>query len=134
MGLKIASYIEPPFKLQIKALRAISHEHPRSHTFSLFKALKLLRLQDIFQLKMLILVFESINKVNSVYIHNFFSCTSNIHGYDTRDVYQGDVCLTHTNSLQYGLKSFRYMGAKVWNDLPDELRSVPSTYSFKKHL
>jgi len=37
-------------------------------------------------------------------------------------------------SLQYRLKSFRYMGAKIRNDLPEELKSSPSKYLFKKHL
>ena len=106
-GQASALYIEPIFKLQKKALRAISHEHPRSHTLPMFKALKLLRLQDIFKFRMLIFVFESINKMNPVCFHNFFSSTSNIHEYHTWHSYRGDVYLTHTNNLQYGLKSIR---------------------------
>ena len=44
------------------------------------------------------------------------------------------IPLAHKNSVQYGLKSIRYMGAKMWNDLPVELRNSPSKHSFKKHL
>ena len=133
-GQTSALYIEPIFKLQKKALRAISHEHPRSHTLPIFKALKLLRLQDVFQLQMLSFVFESINKLNPMCFHDFFTCTSSIHEYHTRHSYRGDVFLAHKNSLQYGLKSIRYMGAKMWNDLPVELRNSPSKHSFKTHL
>ena len=132
-GLTSASYIEPIFKLQKKALRAISHEHPRSHTLPVFKTLKLLGLQDVFQFKMLSFLFESVNKMNPMYFHNFFTCTSSIHEHDTRHSYR-DVFLAHKNSLQYVLKSIRYVGAKMWNDLPVELRNSPSKYSFKKHL
>ena len=133
-GQTSASYIEPIFKLQKKALRAISHEHPRSHALPIFKALKLLRLQDIFQFKMLGFVFKSINKMNPVCFHSFFSCTSSIHGYHTRHSYRADVFLTHNNSLQYGLKSIHCMGAKMLNDLPEEIRNSSSKCSFKKHL
>ena len=66
--------------------------------------------------------------------HNFYTCTLSIHEYDTRHSYRGYVFLTHKNSLQYGLKSICYMGAKMWNDLPEELRNSTSKYSFKKHL
>ena len=133
-GQTSASYIDPIFKLQKRALRAISHKHTRSRTLPLFKALKLLRLQDVFQFKMLSFVFESINKINPMCFHNFYTCTSSIHEYHTRHSYRGDVFLTHKNSLQYGLKSICYMGAKMWNDLPEELRNSTSKYSFKKHL
>jgi len=69
-------------------------------------------------------------------IFEVFLCTvlySN-HSYHARHSHRGGVFLTHTNSLQNGLKSIRYMGANMWNDLPEELRNSPSTYSFKKHL
>ena len=131
-----ALYIEPIFKLQKKALRAISHEHPRSHTLPIFKTLKLLRQQDVFQLKMLGFVFESINKMNPMCFHDFFTCNSSIHEYHTRQSYRGDVFLAHKNSLQYGLKSIHHMEAKIWNDLPVKLRNSPQKFkhSFKKHL
>ena len=70
-----ALYVEPIFKLQKKALRAISHEHPRSYILSMFKALKLLRLQGVFLFRMLSFVFESINKMNPMFFHDFFICT-----------------------------------------------------------
>ena len=38
------------------------------------------------------------------------------------------------NSLQYGLKSIRYLGAKLWNALPVELRNAPSKILFKRKL
>ena len=52
----------------------------------------------------------------------------------TRHSYRGDVFLTPKISLQYGLKSIRYTGAKMWNDLPEEIQNSSSKCSFKKHL
>ena len=83
---------------------------------------------------MLSFVFELVNKINPTCFHNFFTWTSCIHKYHTRHSYLVDVFLTHKNSLQYGLKSVRYMGAKTWNDLPEKLRNSPSKFSFKNHL
>ena len=121
-GQTSALYSEPMFKLQRKALRAISHEHPRSHTLPIFEVLKLLGPQDVFQFKMLSFVFKSIDKMNPMCFQNVFACTSSIHEYHKRYPYQGDVFLAHTDSLQYGLKSIRSIGAKLWNDLPIVLR------------
>ena len=37
-------------------------------------------------------------------------------------------------SLQYGLKSIQYLGAKLWNELPVELRNASSKTFFKTKL
>ena len=52
-GQTYDSYLDPILKLQKKAVRAISHEHLMSHIIPISKNLKLLRLQDIFRVKML---------------------------------------------------------------------------------
>ena len=39
---------------------------------------------------------------------------SQVHLNDTR---QGDILLTRKSTLQYGLKSIRYVGAKSWNSI-----------------
>ena len=43
------------------------------------------------------------------------------------------ICLKKS-SLQFGLKSIRYLGAKLWNTLPMELRNAPSKILFKTRL
>ena len=54
--------------------------------------------------------------------------------YYTRHASQGDLYVSRKNSLQYGLKSIRYLGAKLWNTLPVEIRNAPSKISFKTRL
>ena len=66
--------------------------------------------------------------------HNFFLLNSSVHQYSTRQASQGDLYLFRKNSFQYGLKSIRYLGAKLWNSLPVELRNAPSKLSFKKQM
>ena len=112
-GQTYDSYLDPILKLQKKAVRAISHEHFVSHTLPIFKNLKLLRLQDIFRVKILSFVYESLNKINPSCFHDFFSLNSRIHQHFTRQSHHGNVFLTQKNSLQYGLKSICYLGAKM---------------------
>ena len=133
-GQTYASYIEPVFRLQKKAIRAISFQPRLSPSLPIFKDLKLLKLSDIFELRLLTFVFDSVNKTSPECFHNFFVFNSSVHQYCTRQASQRDLYLTRQNSLQYGLKSLRYLGAKLWNTLPAELRNAPSKISFKAKL
>ena len=130
-GQTYDSYLEPISKLQKKAVRAISHQPFRSPSLLIFKKLKLIRFQDIFQLRLLTFVYKSINKKNPSCFHDYFSINANIHQHSIRQSNRSNLCLTHRNSFRYGLKSFRYKGAKLWNGLPVEIRNSPSKYSFK---
>ena len=83
-GQTYDSYLEPISKLQKKAVRAISHQPFRSPSLLIFKKLKLLRFQDIFQLRLLTFVYKSINKKNPSCFHDYFSLNANIHQHSTR--------------------------------------------------
>ena len=124
----------PVKRLQKKAVRAISFQPRMSPSLPIFKDLKLLKLSDIFELRLLTIVFESVNKTSPDCFHNFFLFNSSVHQYSTRQASHGDLYLTQKNSLQYGLKSLRYLGAKLWNTLSVELRNAPSKLSFKRNL
>ena len=133
-GQTYASYIEPVFRLQKKAVRAISFQPRLSPSLPIFKDLKLLKLSDIFELILLTFVFDSVNKTSPKCFHNFFIFNSSVHQYCTRQASQGHLYLTQQNSLQYGLKSLRYLGAKLCNTIPTELRNAPSKISLKAKL
>ena len=133
-GGTYASYIEPIFKLQKKAVRAISFQSRLSPSLPIFKDLKLLKLSEIFELRLSTFVFDSVNKTSPSCFHNFFLFNSSVHQYSTRQASQGDLYLLRKNSSQYGLKSIRYLGAKLWNSLPVELRNAPSKVSFKTKM
>ena len=133
-GQTYESYIDPIFKLQKKAVRAISFQPRLSHTLPIFKDLKLLTLSEIFELRLLTFVYDSVNKTSPSCFHNFFLLSSSVHQYSTRQASQGDLFLFRKNSLRYGLRSIQYLGTKLWNSLPMELRNAPSKISFKKQL
>ena len=133
-GQTYASYIDPIFKLQKRAVRAISFQPRMSPSLPIFNDFKLLKLSEIFELRLLTFVFDSINKTSPSCFHDFFLLSSSVHQYSTRQASQGDLYMFKKNSLQYGLKSIRYHGAKLWNTLPLELRNAPTKIMFKTKL
>ena len=42
--------------------------------------------------------------------------------------------ISYTNRKSYGDRSFRVNGAKIWNELPNSIRSIESITEFKKKL
>ena len=100
----------------------------------IFNDLKLLKLPEIFELRLLTFVFDSIKKASPSCFHDFFLFSSSVHQYSTRYASQGNLYMLQKNSLQYGLKSTRYLGTKLWDILPIEVRNAPSKSSFKTKL
>ena len=120
--------------LQKRVLRAISLEHSTLPSTPLFSNLKIFKLQELFHLKLLIFVYECINKISPTYFHSFFDLVESDNQYDTRQASRNDVFLTHNNTMQYGIRSLRYCGAKMWNAIQVEVKKSPSGISFRKNM
>ena len=133
-GQTYASYTDPIFKLQKKAVRAISFQPRMSPSLPIFNDLTRLKLSEIFQLRLLTFVFDSVNKTSPGCFHDFFLFSSSVHQYATRQASQGDLFMSRKNCLHYALKSIRYLGATLWNALPVELRNAPSKILVKAKL
>ena len=78
-GQTYASYTDPVFKLQKKAVRAISFQPRMSPSLPIFNDLKLLKLSEIFELRLLTFVFDSVNKTSPSCFHDFFLFSSSVH-------------------------------------------------------
>ena len=133
-GQTFSSYIEPIFKLQKKAIRTISHQTAFSHSLPLFKGLHLLRVSDVFKYKLLTFVYDSMTMMAPSCFHGYFSLSSTVHNHETRQSCRNDLYLIRKNTLRYGLGSIRYLGSKLWNELPREIRASASRFIFKKKL
>ena len=92
-GQTFTSYVDPIFKLQKKAVRAISFQPRMSPSLPIFKDLKLLKLSELFELRLLTFVFDSVNKSSPSCFHDFFLLNSCVHQYSTRQASQGDLYL-----------------------------------------
>ena len=129
-GLTFETYINPVFLLQKRVIRAIAFEHFNSSATPLFSDLKILKLHDLFKLKLLSFVYDCVNKISPSCFHSFFDLVESVHQHSTRQVAKNYIFLTQKNTLQYGLRSVRYYGAKCWNEIPVGIKLLPSAISF----
>ncbi len=133
-GLTYDIHTKPIYLLQKKVVRAIAFQNFTSPSSPIFSDLKILKLYDLLDLKLLTFVYESVNKFSPPYFYNFFTILSDVHQYDTRQACEGGIFMTQPNTLQYGLRSVRYAGAKSWNNIPFNIKQSPSVISFRHRL
>ena len=114
-----------------KGLKAISFQHFTCHSSPIFSDFKILRLHDLFHLKLLCFVYESVHKLSPICFNNFFQSLESVHQYSTRKAGKGDIFLTWKNTSQYGLRSVGYYGAKCWNGIPVNIKRSPSLTIFR---
>ena len=133
-GLTNEVHTKPIYLLQKKVVRAFTFKSFTSPSTPIFSDLKILKLYDLFELKLLSFVYESINMISPVFFHNFFETLSSVHWYDTQQASKGDIFMTQENTLQYGLRSVRYAGAKLWNNIPCAIKHSFTVTNFPEKL
>lgn len=133
-GLTYDVHIKPVYLLQKRVVKAIAFEHFTSPSTPIFSDLKILKLQDLFQLKLLCFVYDCVNKISPNCFHNFFESVTNVHQYGTRQASKNDIFLNRKNTLQYGIRSVRFFGAKSWNNIPVDIKTSSSAFSFRQKL
>ena len=133
-GLTYETYINPVFLLQKRVIRAIPFQNYAAPSSPIFSDLKILKLHDLFQLKLLSFVYECVNQITPANFHTYFDSLASVHQYCTRQATKGDIFLIQKNTLQYGLRSVRYCGAECWNEIPVDIKRSPSVKSFRLKL
>ena len=133
-GQTFPSYLEPILKLQKRAVRTISNQPTHSNSAPIFNNLRLLRVTEIFQMKLLTFVYESVNKISPPCFHSFFKPNSSIHHHHTRQAERGDLYKHKWKTMCFGRRSIRQLGPNHWNSLPLSLRNASNKFSFKKDL
>ena len=116
------SYLDSLFVAQKKILRTMYYKGRYEHTNSLFKDAGLLKLYDILDLQAAIFVYKSLK----LYSTN----TGFIQLPPSRRVNELRIPLCITTHAQH---SILVRGTRIWNQLPDELRSSGSHYIFKSN-
>ena len=133
-GFTYDIHIKPIYIVQKKVVRAVGFMNFNSPSSPIFSDLKILKLYDLFHLKLLLFVYESVNRISPSVFHNFFEILSDVHQHDTRQARKGDIFMARHNTLQYGERSIRYSGAKSWNNIPLNIKQSPSVTSFRRQL
>ena len=133
-GSTSSSTLGPLNKLQKKSVKIITNSSIRTHSKPLFLDLKLLKLEDIYKFEMAKLMHRIHYK-----LFNISSSESNklvmldqTHSYNTRQKNQKNYFLNRVRTTK-SQKSIQYIGAKIWNQLPKEIKQINS-FKFKKEL
>ena len=74
------------------------------------------------------------NKISSVYFHNYFTPDSSVHSFGTRQATRGDLFISFKRTTLYGLKTVKYFGSKLWNTLPLLIPVAGSVTAFRSKL
>ena len=117
------------------------------HTPPLFYQLKILNINDLFILQISCFISDCLKKNVPKQFITWFTPSSHVHNYSTRSCTTSNLTLPNqlqsTNNLfvpyartsYYGLRSLKIGGAKIWNNLPCQLRDLSSSrLCFKKAL
>ena len=133
-GLTHPSVLDPLIKLQKKVIRAILFKDQFTHSTSLFSKLQILKLNDIHSLQLFHLVFECVKGPTVSHFRDYFAAISSVHDHFTPQASQGNIFTIQVNTTQCGLRSSRYTGALLWNNLSLSVKELSAQNSFKNEL
>ena len=120
-------------KLQItqnKLVRYVFNLEPRSHISNQhFVSLNWLPVSKRVEQITLCHVFKIKHGLSPSYMSQNFVTQDSVHTYRTRSSEHGSFVPPKVKS--FGIKSFAYLGCKLWNMLPPHIRSIPTFDTFK---
>ena len=108
----------------------ITFNKQTAHSTPIFANIQLLKIDDIHQLQLLTFVYNCQNKPAPIYFNHYFVKCSQVHGYSTRLASYGNLFLERKNIFQYGIRSIKYNGARLWNMIPSHIREASSPLVF----
>ena len=119
--------------LNNKILRILQNKPLRTHTIDLYSSYLTLPLSLLHNFQILLFVHKFIHhsgKLPPVFM-SYFIQNQFIHQHDTRT-----RCNLHpyTPCTNFGKRAIKYKGTQLWNDLPENLKLLVSTVSFKREL
>lgn len=128
-GWTYTTYLEPLRKLQKRSIRIIthsSHDHPSA---PLFHKLQILPIDSLRQQKTAI-AMNNVIRYNRP-LNSYILCSSSR---PTKNVLAGNYNLPPTNNV-YGDRRLQFIGAKIWNNLPQEIKSAFNfPHQIKEHF
>ena len=121
--------VDRVFKLQKRAIRIITHSKYLAHTTPLFARLKIFNIYDMYKFQSAIFMYMCSHKVLPASIMSYFNVNSSIHNYFTRSNRNYNIPCARTTLFQ---KSILYNGPKIWNEIPNHIKTSLSLNIFKK--
>ena len=120
-GTTFNTHLQPLIRAQKRIIRIINKEPFLAHTSPLFRKLSILKFEDINYYFVSVYMYKNSNS---------FETTSS-HGYSTRQSVDLRTSLRRTALTQH---SIFYVGPKIWNTLPLDIRNLENLNTFKRNL
>ena len=114
-------------RLQHRALRFVYGDFDVSYSDLLLRS-NTMSVEIYLKYMLSIEVYKCVNKLSPDYLCNLLEIKEN--KYDMRD--KSRLIQNRFNSIHYGYNSFKYYGAKVWNELPSGVKSSNSLRECKE--
>ena len=116
-------------KIQKRALRYVFNDYLCTYDKLLDKS-KCETMCNIRLKKIAVYVYKCLHKITPPFLHDTFQIKTN--PYSMRS----SISLTQpkVNTVAHGLQSFFYHGAKIWNQLPENIKIANNLVEFKKLL
>ena len=114
-------------KLQKKCVRVLCGSKYNSHSEPLFKALNLLKVEDIFRCQVLKFYYKFMNKSLPLYFETMFTPNSTVHQYETRQ--RRSIHLPVARTSQAGL-CIRHFIPKLLKEIPLCIQDKVTSHSF----
>ena len=118
---------------------------PSVDVSSLFRELELLKIKEIFELRLAQFIYDCTNGLSPLKFINWFTLNVDIHSHASRGNYNiqnyNNEPTKTTNLFRlggrtsyYGLKSIKSYGPKIWNEFPNCIRNSKSQKLFSRSL
>ena len=98
----------------------------------LYKKLDILKVSDVFNMNILNFVYDSLNKINPEQFHTYYNYLPNTR--NTAAVRNKNLTIPVSRTVTYGLKSIKYVGSKLWNELRATIRNSESRKVFSTRV
>ena len=112
-------------------MKVLTKRPPRYSTNKLHLDLNILQIKDIYESSLLHFTHNCIYGKPIENFKNFFTFRQNIHDHNTR---QKRHLTTHTINTEMGRTTTHFMGATLWNALPETITEVNTIKAFKRQL
>ena len=118
----------PLIRLQNKAVRTL--EYNKTKTTVLYSKHTILEIPDLFQLSVVKFMYSFYNGGLPNHFDNYFAEIASVYKYQTRLASLRKYYLPRMK-ISLGQLSLKYIGPKIWSNIPEKLKST-SHYSFGK--
>ena len=105
------------FQNRILKIIFLSPNDPPIHANDIRKALNILSVEDQIKLQMSSFMWDYDHNLLPEHLRQSFKRSNLIHNYQTRSAEQGSLFYTKVNTTSFGIKSFKYQGVKILNEL-----------------